>query len=84
MPPPVSVNKEQRAACYHARDAFYACVNQARNTGATEAGCDALRKVYEATCPVAWVSHFDKKQVYTSFKQRLKDSEYQELKLEGK
>jgi hypothetical protein len=30
------------------------------------------------------VSHFDKKQVYTSFKDRLKKSEYQELKLESK
>ena len=34
-------------------------------------------------CASAQVSHFDKKEVYTAFKQRLKDSEYQDLNTIG-
>mmetsp|Transcript_19851 Transcript_19851/g.51654 ORF Transcript_19851/g.51654 Transcript_19851/m.51654 type:complete len:85 (-) Transcript_19851:290-544(-) len=83
MVPPPNPNKAQRSACYKARDAFYECYQRIRSAGGSEDTCTVLRKTYEGACPEAWVSHFDKKQVYRAFKQRLKDSEYQELKLEA-
>merc|ERR1712189_123614 len=52
--------------CYEARDAYYAC----RESGNED--CEELLKLYEQACPKAWVSYFDKKQVYDAFKEKLK------------
>ena len=53
---------------YQARDAFFMCIQQAGDDDA--AGCKALRAVYDSTCPIAWVKHFDKKRIYQEHKVR--------------
>lgn len=44
------------------------CIQQAGDDEA--AGCKALRAVYDNTCPIAWVKHFDKKRIYQEHKVR--------------
>lgn len=74
---PATVKKTERAVCYKARDAFYEC---SRALGKdTDSKCQDLRKAFEDNCPAAWVSHFDKRQVYNAYKQKLVTAGVKEL-----
>eukprot|EP00729_Bicosta_minor_P013382 gene13381-4233_t len=81
-PMPEIPGKSQRAACHEARDAFFVCIAAAGDDDAT--GCKALRQVYDSTCPVAWVKHFDKKRIYQEHKAKLNATGYAKLSEVGK
>ncbi|VDD81598.1 unnamed protein product [Mesocestoides corti] len=58
-------NKEEREACWAARDSFWKCIKDAYSEGrevpeeladtVNVSQCQALRKTYEAACPHSWV-----------------------------
>lgn len=73
----MELTKTERATCYDARDAFYACA-RAAGKDAVESKCAAFRQAYESSCPQAWVRHFDKKQVYTAYKQKLNEAGFKD------
>lgn len=63
------VLRSARERCYKARDAFYACCEDAEAPFSVDTAppkqCRSTRKAYEAACQASWVKHFD----------RLKDKE---------
>ncbi|KAI5078430.1 hypothetical protein GOP47_0006101 [Adiantum capillus-veneris] len=59
----------RRAACYKARDLFYACLEKQKNLTPTEVAsvgllypstCKKARVEYEKNCRLTWVKHFDR------------------------
>ncbi|CAD7701257.1 unnamed protein product [Ostreobium quekettii] len=57
-----SVLRKARAACYAARDQYYACAEEAGTEVSPEVvpvACRKLRAAYEASCRRTWVEHFD-------------------------
>lgn len=61
----VFLKKEQREACWKARDTFWKCMNTNEQDGAK---CMEERKPFEELCPQQWVTHFDRKYRYDQFK----------------
>eukprot|EP00039_Didymoeca_costata_P022450 m.4535 g.4535 ORF g.4535 m.4535 type:complete len:82 (-) comp3010_c0_seq1:2395-2640(-) len=76
------VTKQERLACWEARDKFFACDDKNKNV--TPSPCEELRKSYEKQCPIAWVKHFNKRRIYLLSKQKLDEVGWQEVKEEGK
>ncbi|EGD82380.1 hypothetical protein PTSG_11412 [Salpingoeca rosetta] len=60
------VSKEQRKACWAARDEYYHCCA----TKGKEA-CDDLKKKFYEQCPTAWVRHFERRHMYDQYRQKL-------------
>ena len=61
----VAPSREERQACWTARDAFWECIKDAYSRGrkvpeelsdtVNVSQCRSLRKTYEALCPESWV-----------------------------
>ncbi|KAJ0965849.1 hypothetical protein J5N97_027000 [Dioscorea zingiberensis] len=73
-----------RAACYKARDAFYACLEKEAGKKPTEiatvgllypAECKKSRAVFVNSCRPTWVKHFDRQYCAKKRVQRLLDSD---------
>ncbi|XP_008799655.1 uncharacterized protein LOC103714247 [Phoenix dactylifera] len=73
-----------RAACYKARDAFYACLEKEADKKPTEvatvgllypAECKASRAHFVNQCRPTWVKHFDRQYGAKKRVQRLLDSD---------
>lgn len=70
-------DKETRAACWAARDEYWACLEQHAPMHSSTSGqpepkqCVALRKLYEKGCPGQWVKHFDRKRTFEQFKAKM-------------
>lgn len=71
-----------REACYKARDAFYACLENESGKKATEIAsvgllyppeCKKYRTEFESCCRPAWVKHFDRQYCAKKRAQRLLD-----------
>ncbi|KAJ8753099.1 hypothetical protein K2173_017634 [Erythroxylum novogranatense] len=76
------VLSEARAACYKARDSFYACLEKASLKKPTEiasvglmypSDCKGARVEYEKNCRASWVKHFDRLYCRNKRVQRLLD-----------
>ncbi|OAY64970.1 uncharacterized protein LOC109724533 [Ananas comosus] len=73
-----------RAACYKARDAFYACLERESDKKPTEiatvgllypAECKKSRADFVANCRPTWVKHFDRQYCAKKRVQRLLDND---------
>ncbi|KAJ6811164.1 uncharacterized protein M6B38_155500 [Iris pallida] len=73
-----------RAACYKARDAFYACLEKEANKKPTELGhvgllypaeCKKSRANFVSKCRPTWVKHFDRQYCAKKKLQRLLDND---------
>ncbi|XP_074574725.1 uncharacterized protein LOC141831209 [Curcuma longa] len=73
-----------RAACYKARDAFYACLEEKAAEKPTEiatvgllypADCKAARAEFAAKCRPTWVKYFDRQYCAKRRVRRLLDDE---------
>lgn len=71
------LNKDQRQACWNARDTYWSCIDdkapkyQATSGAAEPKECLQLRKLFETSCPSQWVKHFDRKRTYEQFKKKM-------------
>eukprot|EP00041_Stephanoeca_diplocostata_P008224 m.118855 g.118855 ORF g.118855 m.118855 type:complete len:93 (-) comp17227_c0_seq1:445-723(-) len=79
MTEPALVRRGARGKCNQAKEAFYACVKANHQKVGEAPACAAARKDFEEACPEAWVRHFDKREVYKAYKQKLKDSGFKKL-----
>jgi cytochrome c oxidase assembly factor 6 len=72
------LKKAERAACWDAKDQFWACMDKA---GGAEPGsaCRETRNLYEKLCPQSWVAHFDRKYEYEKFKVKLQTEGFQRV-----
>ncbi len=70
------MRKGERAACWGAKDAFWACM---RKSGESGEACTEARRGFESLCPPTWVAHFDRKFQYEKFKDRLATQGYEAL-----
>ncbi|ORX34171.1 cytochrome oxidase c subunit VIb-domain-containing protein [Kockovaella imperatae] len=62
--PTTAPNREQRAACWKARDEYFDCLIKNRVTVPGEEGpgvCKGEVKVYEQKCGKTWMEHFNKR-----------------------
>ncbi|XP_072980116.1 uncharacterized protein [Typha angustifolia] len=73
-----------RAACYKARDAFYACLEKQADKKPTEIAsvgllypseCKKLRTEFVNSCRPTWVRHFDRQYCAKNRVQRLLDGD---------
>ncbi|KAL3675838.1 hypothetical protein R1sor_025786 [Riccia sorocarpa] len=73
-----------RAACYKARDNFYACLERTTGTTPTEvasvgllysAECKPARELYMKACRPTWVKHFDRQYAARRRVKRLLDKD---------
>ncbi|VDO15555.1 unnamed protein product [Rodentolepis nana] len=65
------LSREEREACWAARDEFWKCMTTIYQHGPLAPGsprpklnyskCRDLRKAYEAVCPRTWINVFDQK-----------------------
>ncbi|KAJ7979620.1 Cytochrome c oxidase, subunit Vib family protein [Quillaja saponaria] len=78
----VDVLLKAREACYKARDAFYACLENESNKKPTEiasvgllypAECKGSRAEFVKLCRASWVKHFDRQYCQNKRVQRLLD-----------
>ncbi|KAJ7955622.1 Cytochrome c oxidase, subunit Vib family protein [Quillaja saponaria] len=78
----VDVLSKSREACYKARDAFYACLENESSQKPTEiasvgllypAECKGSRAEFVNQCRASWVKHFDRQYCQTKRVQRLLD-----------
>eukprot|EP00047_Mylnosiga_fluctuans_P012857 m.28132 g.28132 ORF g.28132 m.28132 type:complete len:78 (-) comp4501_c1_seq1:133-366(-) len=61
-------SKDERAACWDARDDYHNCLVLRKES---EESCKAARAAFEKACPASWVKHFDKKRAYDRMKQKI-------------
>ena len=70
------MKKEERTACWGARDEFWKCTDK---MGKEVEECKQFREKYVDMCPASWVVHFDRKYDYEKFKIRLKTEGYEKV-----
>eukprot|EP01147_Barroeca_monosierra_P000085 gene85-3478_t len=60
------VSKEERLACWSARDEYYHCC---AIKGREE--CGSFKDAFFKKCPAAWVQHFERRRLYEQYRQKL-------------
>ncbi|NWR29858.1 COA6 factor, partial [Tachuris rubrigastra] len=65
--------REERTACWGARDEFWQCLD---SHGDDAAKCEKLRRAFESRCPQQWVKHFDKRRDFLKYKKKLETEGY--------
>ncbi|CAI6346071.1 unnamed protein product [Macrosiphum euphorbiae] len=70
------LSKNERTKCWSSRDHFWECL-RSNNDKADK--CTDLRLIYESSCPVQWVKHFDRKYNYLKFKEKMEKDGYEPL-----
>ncbi|KAI9814298.1 MAG: hypothetical protein M1832_005938 [Thelocarpon impressellum] len=66
---PQAPNRDQRAHCWAARDAFFACldangiVDAEGNAAAAREKCGGLERGFERDCASSWVHYFKRRRV---------------------
>jgi hypothetical protein len=55
------LNKEERTACWKARDAFHTCLDEANiadgDSAEAKQKCDKVLREFAAACPPIWVNN---------------------------
>ncbi|KAL5960461.1 hypothetical protein TSMEX_011819 [Taenia solium] len=74
----VAPSREERKACWAARDAFWDCIKVAYSKGrqvpeeladtVNVSQCLSLRRAYEAVCPESWIRLFDRQHDFDLFR----------------
>eukprot|EP00088_Acartia_fossae_P004839 TRINITY_DN12092_c0_g1_i2.p1 TRINITY_DN12092_c0_g1~~TRINITY_DN12092_c0_g1_i2.p1 ORF type:complete len:100 (-),score=20.96 TRINITY_DN12092_c0_g1_i2:196-495(-) len=81
------LKKDERKACWSARDAYWKCLDKNNPKNDEEmnvSACVDLKSQFEKVCPQSWVTYFERKYHYERFKKevykdggfRSKDDEY--------
>jgi len=65
--------KEERAACWLARDDFWKCLDKSEED-ATK--CKQQRQQFESSCTNTWLKYFDKRRDYLKYKEKLEKEGY--------
>ncbi|KAI0318614.1 cytochrome oxidase c subunit VIb-domain-containing protein [Amylostereum chailletii] len=62
---PTAVSRQDRAKCWEARDAYFACLDGARVVVAGSEGgkCAPTHSAYEHNCAKSWIEYFNKRRV---------------------
>ena len=78
-----ALTSSERKKCYIARDRYFQCKNTDKNKDKNKdkntdknkdkKDCGQILKEYEEACPKAWVSYFNKKQIYDAYKDKLQN-----------
>lgn len=65
--------REQRQACYLARDQYWTCLDKfdGHDEAAADKACSQERTEFESACPPTWVTHFLRKYKYLKFKEKV-------------
>lgn len=72
--------KEERTLCWGARDKYWECLDTNKIKEAAKDGpCAEFRKMYEKSCSIQWVKHFDRKRSYLQFKEKIEKEGYEPL-----
>ncbi|PAA85608.1 hypothetical protein BOX15_Mlig017447g3, partial [Macrostomum lignano] len=68
--------KSEREKCWHARDAYWACLESGRESGTGKANkCSKELAEFHNACPRQWIDHFVRKREYDLFKEKIEKGE---------
>lgn len=63
--------REERTACYEARDAYFDCCEKLPEDSDCKKICQSQFENFQKTCGIKWTEHFLRKHKYLKFKERL-------------
>lgn len=71
--------RKERAECYDARDAYFACTDKQPKDADAKAACKEFFDKFEKSCGCKWTEHFIRKRDYTRFKEKLETEGIQSI-----
>ncbi|XP_028810996.1 cytochrome c oxidase assembly factor 6 homolog [Denticeps clupeoides] len=67
-------NKEQRRACWAARDDLWKCLDGGQDDAEA---CRPFQQRFESSCPAQWVRYFVKRRDFLKYKEQLQAAGYE-------